>query len=116
MTNMPNSHQSDRQPGQILVMFALALVGLLSMVALVLDGGYLYVQRRTAQTAADAAALAGTLELSRATAPTGNTTIATAVCNYAQTNTFGITPQITNAYFVDTNANPISGYPIALPA
>ena len=43
-----------------MVMFALALVGILAMVGLVIDGGYLYVQRRTAQSAADAAALAGT--------------------------------------------------------
>jgi hypothetical protein len=97
------------------VLFALSLTGLLALMALVLDGGYLYVQRRTAQSAADAAALAAAAELSRATAPTGNTSIATAVCTYAQDNSFGVTPQIARAYFVDTSGNQIAGYPIALP-
>jgi Flp pilus assembly protein TadG len=93
---------SQREPGQIMVMFALSLVGILAMVALVLDGGYLYVQRRTAQSAADAAALAGTSELSRATSQF-NTTVGAAVCTYALANAFGISPTITHAYFVDTN-------------
>jgi len=86
-----------------MVMFALALVGILAMVALVIDGGYLYVQRRTAQSAADAAALAGTAELSRATSQF-NSTVGAAVCSYAQANAFGISPTITHAYFVDTNS------------
>lgn len=85
-----------------MVMFALALVGLLAMVTLVIDGGYLYVQRRTAQSAADAAALAGTAELSRATSQF-NSTVGAAVCTYAQANAFGINPTVTHAYFVDTN-------------
>jgi len=85
-----------------MVMFALALVGILAMVGLVIDGGYLYVQRRTAQSAADAAALAGTAELSRATSQF-NSTVGAAVCSYAQANAFGISPTVTHAYFVDTN-------------
>jgi len=112
---MRNNSRQHREPGQVLVLFGLALVGLLAMVALVLDGGYLYVQRRTAQTAADAAALAGTAELSHATSATGDTSIGPAVCKYAQANSFGIAPNITNAYFVDTNGNQITGYAIALP-
>src|SRR5438067_12850681 len=105
---MTISHRARGEPGQILVMFALALVGLLSLVALVIDGGYLYVQRRTAQSAADAAALAGTAELSTATSQ-ANSTVGSAVCTYAHANAFGINPTVTHAYFVDTSSNKISG-------
>src|SRR5258708_8938186 len=111
---MTTMNVSQRAPGQIMVMFALALVGLLAMVALVIDGGYLYVQRRTAQSAADAAALAGTGELSRATSQF-NSTVGSAVCTYAQANAFGINPTVTHAYFVDTSGNQ-TGSEIPLPS
>ncbi len=104
----------SRDRGQVMVFFGLSLIGLLAMVALVLDGGYLYVQRRTAQAAADAAALAGAAELSRAST-SSNTSIASAVCTYAQANAFGITPTITNAYFVDDSQAPSAGANINLP-
>ena len=49
----------DRQRGQILVLFTLALVAMIAMVGLVIDGGAAYAQRRAQQNAADLAALAG---------------------------------------------------------
>ena len=45
--------------GQIIVIFALALVAMIAMVGLVLDGGSTFAQRRGQQNAADLAALAG---------------------------------------------------------
>ena len=45
--------------GQALILYALALVCVLGFVALAIDVGYAYGQRRQAQNAADAAALAG---------------------------------------------------------
>lgn len=48
-----------RERGQVLVIFALALVALVAMVGLVLDGGSAFAQRRDQQNAADLAALAG---------------------------------------------------------
>jgi Putative Flp pilus-assembly TadE/G-like len=115
---MTRNRISHRDPGQVLVFFALAVLGLLALLALVVDGGYLYVQRRTAQTAADAAALAGAAELSRAPSQSlhGNSTIGPAVCTYAQSNVFGVTPNVMHAYFVDTNEAQIPGAEIALPA
>jgi hypothetical protein len=47
-----------RERGQIIVLFALALVAIVAGVGLVLDGGSAYAQRRTEQSAADLAALA----------------------------------------------------------
>ncbi|MFI5259548.1 MAG: pilus assembly protein TadG-related protein [Candidatus Limnocylindrales bacterium] len=49
----------DRQRGQMLVVFTLALVAIIAMVGLVIDGGAAYAQRRGEQNAADLAALAG---------------------------------------------------------
>lgn len=49
--------------GQIIVLVALALVALIGMVALAVDGGIVYFDRRRAQTAADNAAIAGALML-----------------------------------------------------
>jgi hypothetical protein len=43
-----------------MVLIGLVFVGLLALSGLAIDGGYLFVQRRQAQNAADAAALAGT--------------------------------------------------------
>ena len=47
--------------GQIIVIFALALVAIVAMVGLVIDGGTLFAQQRVAQNGADSAATAGTL-------------------------------------------------------
>ena len=58
---MSNSTTSERrlEGGQILVLFALSLIGIIAMVGLVLDGGGAFAQRRGQQNAADLAALAG---------------------------------------------------------
>lgn len=53
--------QGQRQKGQILVIFALLLPVMFAALAVLVDGGFLYGQRRIAQNAADAAALAAAL-------------------------------------------------------
>jgi Flp pilus assembly protein TadG len=50
---------AQREQGQILVIFALALIVIIGMVGLVLDGGSAFAQRRAEQNAADLASLAG---------------------------------------------------------
>jgi uncharacterized membrane protein len=45
--------------GQALVLIALAFVAMLGFVALAIDGGMIYSDRRFAQNGADAASLAG---------------------------------------------------------
>ncbi len=47
------------ESGQVLIMVTVYLIGLLAMLALVLDGGNIYLQRRRMQNAADAGAIAG---------------------------------------------------------
>ena len=54
--------KNRREGGQSLVIIAIAFLGLVAVAALMIDGGSLYLNRRTAQTAADAAAMAGAHE------------------------------------------------------
>jgi len=55
--NVPTPNR-ERERGQIIVIFALALVAIIAMVGLVLDGGSAFAMRRDEQSAADLAALA----------------------------------------------------------
>ncbi|KAF0108804.1 MAG: hypothetical protein FD146_690 [Anaerolineaceae bacterium] len=54
-------HHSHHQRGQALVLIVLAIVGLIGLTALAVDGGNAFTDRRHAQGAADAAALAAAL-------------------------------------------------------
>ncbi len=61
------SSTTDRSRGQVLALFALSLVAVLSAAALAFDAGLMYVERRDQQNAADAAALAGARYLTSST-------------------------------------------------
>jgi hypothetical protein len=67
---------AERQRGQVLVLFALLLPVLFAALAVLVDGGYLYGQRRSAQNAADAGALAAALAVASGGACNGDATIA----------------------------------------
>ncbi|MCX6022319.1 MAG: pilus assembly protein TadG-related protein [Chloroflexi bacterium] len=71
-------------PGQALIVFALASIPMIAMVGVSVDLGNALLQKRIAQNAADAAALAGARGYSA-----GNTqsTINTSITNYATSNT-----------------------------
>ena len=92
-----------RQTAQVVALFALGLMGFLALAGLVIDGGTLYLQRRTAQNAADAAALAGTRALQQSTVSSSGV-IGDAICTYLASNTFGVTPTA-SAYFVATDGS-----------
>jgi len=71
---MTSAHSAVRRPlrraqsantGATLMLVAVVLVPLLAILALVLDAGNAYRQKRFAQTAADAAAIAGAQEAYR---------------------------------------------------
>ena len=57
---MKRLNTAKGENGQVLVIVALFMIALLAVMALVLDGGNIYLQRRRMQNAADAGALAGT--------------------------------------------------------
>jgi hypothetical protein len=54
-----------REEGQVLVQTTMMLMGLLAFIAIAIDAGNIYAERRRMQNAADAAALAGAYELCR---------------------------------------------------
>ncbi len=87
----------QREEGQSVIMVVMVLVVLIALMALVVDVGNAYAQRRVAQNAADAAALAATGELARGDATTNHRVLATAR-DYAQQN--GIDPTtVVASYF-----------------
>ena len=56
---MNNAANNER--GQVLVIVALAMIGLITMAGLAIDGSIILTDRRRAQNAADTAVLAGAL-------------------------------------------------------
>jgi len=76
-----STYLNDR--GQALVLFSLFLVVLLGVVALAVDGGYAFSQRRQMQYAADAAAMAGARALAL---NLGTTAAERAIAQYATAN------------------------------
>ncbi len=77
-TKVPNHESTRTQRGQALVILALALVGLLGVVALIIDGGNAWSQQRQSQNAADSGSEAGSVILAEywagATAPSSSYT------------------------------------------
>lgn len=61
--NAPVFRRQQRQRGQVMILFALAMIVILGMMAIALDGSYGFVQNRRAQNATDFAAFAGAQEL-----------------------------------------------------
>ena len=53
----------DEERGQVMVFVAILMTGLISVVGLVTDGGIVFSQRRDLQNAADAASLAGAMQI-----------------------------------------------------
>ncbi|MEN6410826.1 MAG: pilus assembly protein TadG-related protein [Anaerolineaceae bacterium] len=58
---MKKDQWKKREQGQVVLIIALAMIGMIGFAALAIDGGMLYSDRRHAQNAADAAAMAGAL-------------------------------------------------------
>ena len=59
------SASRDSRSGQILIVFVIAFTLVAGAVAMMLDGGRVYWEKRMAQNAADSAAMAGGHELRR---------------------------------------------------
>lgn len=72
MTSISRARE-DSESGVVLIIFALAMVILLGMIAIALDGGYGFVQNRRAQNAADFAAFAAAQQLNQSSYCNGTT-------------------------------------------
>lgn len=70
---MGSDQKTRRHHGQILVIFALALVAIVGMVGLVIDGGAAFAQQRVAQNGADGTATAGAVVIAEKLGGTSRT-------------------------------------------
>jgi hypothetical protein len=88
-----------REPGQVLVIFALALVAIVAMTGLVIDGGSTFVQRRTQQNVADAAVMAAgyAYSMTGSTASGAAAGQAVAAANGYTNGSAGVSVTVTNA-------------------
>jgi hypothetical protein len=68
-----SDHNNQRHHGQVIVIFALALVAIVGMVGLVIDGGALIAQQRVAQNGADGTATAGAVVIAESLGGTSHT-------------------------------------------
>jgi hypothetical protein len=107
--------------GQALVLLGLAFAGFLALVALAIDGGNAFVQRRRAQNAADAAALSGARRLWEIRRQGGSeadllAALREAIDAHGVFNVDGA-PNVFEAYYVDENGNLLASLPSgAIPA
>jgi len=99
-----------RQRGQIIVVVALAMVIVLGMVAIALDGSFGLVQERRDQNGADFATLAGAQELRswclKGTALPSDNQVFTAINNVVQLNSRNV--KSWTATYLDGSAPPRS--------
>lgn len=63
---IPRGQQTEGERGQALVFAAMLLLGLVAVAGLATDGGLVFAQRRDLQNLADAAALAGAMQIDEA--------------------------------------------------
>ncbi len=84
---LPRRHGREGEHGQLIVVFALALVAIIAMAGLLIDGGMAWANRRQAQAAADTTALAGAVA---AASGASNTDMVVAASAIATTNGFAV--------------------------
>ncbi|HEY4691661.1 MAG TPA: pilus assembly protein TadG-related protein [Anaerolineae bacterium] len=118
MSRVPQQ-SSETESGQAIVLLALAAIGLLAFVALAIDGGNALTERRRAQNAADAGALAGarTLWLQRTASNEFETPVLQAINTAAEANgiedTDGAAGNHVNgnveAFYTDRDGNVLPG-------
>ena len=101
--------------GQIIVMFAIFLVGLMGLLGLATDLGMAFAQRRTMQNSADAGALAGTRAVARWTA-TAPTSAQADVTIFVGANKMDTTPTIDECVYVSYNNTSQGGCGLTVPA
>ncbi|MGB6836984.1 MAG: pilus assembly protein TadG-related protein [Dehalococcoidia bacterium] len=89
-----------QERGQVVIIMAVTATALVGLIGLVVDGGHFYAQRRQAQNAADAAALAGAFRLYEGESAAVATS---AAFDYAQQNGYGGEDVVT------VNIPPLSG-------
>ena len=96
-------HRTRREGGQVLVIVVAAMVSLLGMTGLIVDGGNAWSQQRLTQNATDAASEAGAVVLAQNMGGSPKTDADVQAAVAASVTTNGITLQ--NAYYTDYQGN-----------
>jgi len=99
----PQRRRRQRRQGQVIPLFGVALLAIVAMIALVLEGGNAYAQQRVTQNGADAAANAGTVVIaeSRVGAPRTDANVLAAIQGVATPNQIAAF----TAFYTDVNGN-----------
>ncbi len=63
---LPPTWRRDRENGQVLILIGFAFAAMLGLMALAIDGGRVFADRRTAQNTADTSSFAGALVIAQA--------------------------------------------------
>lgn len=102
---MNAQRRRDQIRGQMTIVFAVMATALLGFLALTIDGGYAFSQRRSLQNAADAASLAGTRQLASYEQgnPLFDANVYSAVQEAAENNGWSATAGSLNATYIMTN-------------
>jgi Flp pilus assembly protein TadG len=111
-------HRSMRRAsrGQIIIMFAAALIGLIGLIGLATDLGYAFVERRTMQNAADSGAIAGAHTISKSTT-SAPLVVFNDVKSMAQANRLASqNPTVTNCQYVDDTDTAIASCSVPVPS
>ena len=101
---------SGSERGQVLVLIALAIIGLVGITGLAIDGSVILADRRRAQNAADTAALAGALAKIQAQAPPPDGYGYTNVQARAPMKTAALDRAISNGYYPDLLSSQVEVY------
>ena len=108
LTSRPSRPVRRATGGQVLVLFALAAVVVVGMVAVAIDGGYGLVQMRRAQNAADFAAVAGTNAVKSvcqgSSSPPTNASVYAAIQDVIDQNSAAVNARWTGTYLDRTGA------------
>lgn len=106
---LDESIDEGASPGQILVMFAIFMIGLMGILGLATDVGFALSAKRSVQGAADSGALAGARMIARYTA-SSPTSAMTEINAVVAKNTFGsMTPTVKSCEYLKGMFDVISG-------
>jgi hypothetical protein len=107
LSGLRRLHEDER--GVVSIIAAFAMLALVGTLALVIDLGYIYGQRRLAQNVADSGAVAGTKVIARHLQTGGQTDsgVLAAVRDVSRKSSGAFTPQMTGTY-VGANGAPLS--------
>lgn len=100
--------------GQIIIMFALFLNGIMGVLGLATDLGFAYAQRRTMQNAADAGAIAGARALAHWSS--GSSTVGSDVATLVASNKMNTTPEVAECVFVNYAESAVGSCSAAVPS